>query len=50
MHFKNCEFPLPLIDGPPPFFNYETESVGSDHSNESDIYEYDDDMPALTSD
>mgnify|MGYP002806960331 CR=1 FL=1 len=41
------EPPPPLIDGPPPFFDYETESVGTDHSNGTDVYGYDDEMPAL---
>jgi len=36
--------------GPPPFCNYETESDVTDHSNESDFYKYNDDMPAQTSD
>jgi hypothetical protein len=44
------ELAPPLIDGPPPFFNHEAESVGTDDSNGSNVYGYDDDMAALMSD
>jgi hypothetical protein len=45
--YTGNEFPPPLIDGLPPHFNNETQSDVTDHSNESDFYEYDD-MPALS--
>jgi hypothetical protein len=45
--YTGNEFPPPLIDGLPPYFNNETQSDVTDHSDVSDFYEYND-MSALS--